>query len=509
MRPPRAFHTDGLMARLERARELALSNHTRDAIELYQGALEHKPGHLGAALGARLTLPVIYDSSEAARVSRDRVESGLRALHEDIDIFLRQPASECLGQLGWVNFFLAYQGLDDTGFQSQYGDFVARLTATHLPELCRPLPKPNARGRRIRVGFASAYFRQCTVGGYFRGWITGLDRARFETFVYHGSQRQDALTHGIESRCDHFIDLAGPGFGSLGACGERIREDGLDILIYPELGMDAHSFLLASLRLAPVQCAGWGHPVTSGLPGIDCYLSSRDAEPSDAAAHYRESLVLLDGLGVAYSKPSCPIPKQRRDFGLPESKTLYLCPQSLFKLHPDFDPLLARVMSQDAEGILVFFEADHPALTRSFLDRLNKAFLNFDLDIRQRVLVLPYLRHPDYLEVNRLCDVMLDPPYWSGGNTALDALASGLPIVCFEGRFMRGRQSAAMLKRLGLSQLIASDTDDYLSIAHALAHDGAYREAVRARLRARVDTLFDQDAAIASLERFLIQAANA
>ncbi len=505
MKPRHAIPLSELDTELEQARLLALSNRTAEAIARYRRVLARDPDNLAAAIGVHLTLPLVYDSSAAVQAARERVESGLHVLLDERPRFLRMASQRCLDDLLQVNFFLAYQGRNDLFFQSRYGDFVASLIDAHLPALTRPLPRQDVQGRRIRVGFASGYFRQCTVGGYFRRWISQLDRTRFETFVFHNSPRRDAVTRDIAAQADHFIDLAAPGFGSLDACGQRIQAEQLDILIYPELGMDAHSFLLASLRLAPVQCAGWGHPVTTGLASIDYFLSSGAAEPVAADRHYRENLVLLDGLGVSYPRPVCPNSKSRRDFGLPESKTLYLCPQSLFKLHPDFDPLLAGVLAHDADGVLVLFEADSPALTRCFLERVASVFARFALDIRQRVVVLPYLRHPDYLEVNRLCDVMLDPPHWSGGNTALDALACGLPLVTFEGGFMRGRQSAAMLKQLGLAQLIARDADDYLRIAHALAHDSVWRDEVRAQLRARVDELFDQDAAIASLENFLVK----
>ncbi len=61
--------------------------------------------------------------------------------------------------------------------------------------------------------------------------------------------------------------------------------------------------------------------------------------------------------------------------------------------------------------------------------------------------------HADYLRVNALCDVFLDTLHWSGGNTTLDALAAGLPPVTLPGAYMRGRQSFAMLRMLGLEEL--------------------------------------------------------
>jgi predicted O-linked N-acetylglucosamine transferase (SPINDLY family) len=81
-------------------------------------------------------------------------------------------------------------------------------------------------------------------------------------------------------------------------------------------------------------------------------------------------------------------------------------------------------------------------------------------------------------------------------------------MVTFEGPFMRGRQSAAMLKRLGLPELVAASADDYLRIARALAHEPGWRSQVRAHLAGQAGTLFDQPGAIASLQAFLLDLAH-
>ncbi len=110
--------------------------------------------------------------------------------------------------------------------------------------------------------------------------------------------------------------------------------------------------------------------------------------------------------------------------------------------------------------------------------------------------MLPQCSHDDYLRINAVCDAMLDTPRWSGGNTSLDALAAGLPIVTLPGRFMRGRQSAAMLSLAGLSELVARDDDDYVRIATRLASDEAWRDTVTARLREGSFRLFGDAAPV-------------
>ena len=108
--------------------------------------------------------------------------------------------------------------------------------------------------------------------------------------------------------------------------------------------------------------------------------------------------------------------------------------------------------------------------------------------------MLPQRGHADYLAVNRCCDAMLDTLHWSGGNTSLDAIACGLPIVTRPGRFMRGRQSAGMLAHMGLAEVVARDEDDYVARAAALASDPALRHDVRHRIEAARGVLFDDRA---------------
>jgi len=119
------------------------------------------------------------------------------------------------------------------------------------------------------------------------------------------------------------------------------------------------------------------------------------------------------------------------------------------------------------------------------------AFTEQGLSPQGRVKILPAVSHDDYKRINQLCDVMLDTLHWSGGNTSLDALAMGLPIVTLPGEFMRGRQTMAMLKLLGVEELIAGSTEEYLAIARKVATDRSFRNDVSQKILKRRDRLFD------------------
>ncbi|MGE0357059.1 MAG: tetratricopeptide repeat protein [Burkholderiales bacterium] len=467
---------------------------TEEATREFQRAESLDPASLRAALGARLVLPAVYRDEADLEARRARYAQGLEELHAGIARFTRaRPAAALLGA-SWTNFYLAYQGRDDRELQSRYGDFLAAALRASLPEFFAERPR-RARQGRLRVGFLSHFFFNCTAGRYFASWVLDLDPARFEKVVFYTNAWVADDTRAIAVAADRFHHVSGY---PLLAIARRVAAEELDVLVYPELGMHADTFALAALRLAPVQVAGWGHPTTSGLASIDAFLSCAEMEPEDAQGAYRERLVGLPGIGTRYQRPRTESTKDREALGLPATGTLYLCPQSLFKIHPANDRLFAQVLAADPKGRLVFFGYKEGPVTQHFRARLLAALAEAGIDGERRTTFLGFLSHGEYLRVNALCDVMLDTLHWSGGNTSLDAIAAGLPLVTLPGALMRGRQSAAMLRRAGVPELIAKDAGDYVRIATGLGRDETARRATRERLAEGAGALFDDAAPAAA-----------
>ena len=478
----------------------------RDDLALARGAygalLAAQPRSLRAAMGAVLTLPMVPADATSVAAVRAGFAEGLGKLERDLEAIVRgRSFADVLDDLRWTNFLLAYQGEDDRELQARFAGLAGRAIELVAPAW-RVTTRHVTSRPRIRVGFASAFFLDGTVGRYFRSWITDLDRARFEVYVYHLRRELTPFVRQLAADVERVRTFTG---GALvpSAIAPAIRDDALDVLVYPELGMDATSFALAALRLAPLQCAGWGHPVTTGHATIDVFFSCAAMEPEDADSHYVERLVKLPGIATRYVRPLAPSDAARNRFGLPDDAVLLLCPQSMFKIHPDNDSLFARILAAVPKARLVLFECRHPALTARYRARLDAALARDGVLADGRVHVLAQCGHDDYLRINRVCDAMLDTLHWSGGNTSLDALACGLPIVTLPGRFMRGRQSAGMLRLMGIDELVASDADDYLRIAARLAHDTRWRDDVASRIVSRQERIFDDPAPVAQFARFL------
>ena len=104
--------------------------------------------------------------------------------------------------------------------------------------------------------------------------------------------------------------------------------------------------------------------------------------------------------------------------GLPEDKRLYACPQTLFKFHPSFDPMLAAILARDPDGLLVLLEGATPEWVAKLTRRLRRA----GIDTERQVRFLPAMPIDQYLSLCRIADVVLDPPVFGGGNSTYEAL---------------------------------------------------------------------------------------
>lgn len=66
----------------------------------------------------------------------------------------------------------------------------------------------------------------------------------------------------------------------------------LDVLVYPDVGMEPLSYYLSFSRLAPIQMTWWGHPITTSSPAMDYFISLEEEIP-EAHNHYTEQLVRM------------------------------------------------------------------------------------------------------------------------------------------------------------------------------------------------------------------------
>ncbi|MBI2948470.1 MAG: tetratricopeptide repeat protein [Verrucomicrobia bacterium] len=487
---------------LELGNVLRESGQFDEALACFENAAALDPTNLYAQWNACLALPIIYPNADAIQLHRHRWQRGVKKLLSFIE------ARASAGSRSWfsaphTNFYLHYQGFNDLAEQRTYAKVISRLASQAYPEWSRPVAARPVAGRRIKVGFISAFFSLHTVFKLFHGWIKHLNPELFETHCFHLGKDFDKASRHVR---DHVRDFFS-NFRSNDQIIEQIRASELDVLIYPEIGMDPVTQSLAALRLAPVQCMAWGHPVTSGLETIDYFLSSELMEGPDADSHYSEKLIRLPHLSIFYPPPDISIAQKPEGLGeADKSKARFLCLQSLFKLLPQYDDLFPKIAAQAPESEFWFIGLDSRELTELFRTRLAEAFTKHGFDPGRHLRLFPKMKFGPFLGLIREADIILDSVGWSGGNTTLEAIAFDKPIVTLPGELMRSRHTYAILRRMGVEETVATDLEDYVKISARLASDKPWRSQIGAQIHASKDRVYNGYEAVKGLERFLANA---
>jgi predicted O-linked N-acetylglucosamine transferase (SPINDLY family) len=330
-----------------------------------------------------------------------------------------------------------------------------------------------------------------------RGIINHLSGKQFRlTIVCSGERGQQIMRQQITNPAVEYLPLP-PRLDNAAAL---IDQAAFDMLYYWEVGSDAQNYFLPFSRLAPVQCTGWGCPVTSGIPTIEYYLSSDLLETDTGQAHYTETLVRLPSLPTCYQRPAMPATlKPRTYFGFDEQQHLYMSIQNPRKFHPDFDSVLADILRHDPHGILVVGGGESNHLFALLQQRWQRTIP----DVVERIRVMPWMpSREDYMNLLAVADVSLDTFGYGGINTFYDSIAAGTPFVTLPTSFMRARYAAAGNALMDLTECNAATPEAYIAAALRFGSDRAYRAEVSARIASASPVLFEDINAAHELAAF-------
>ncbi len=477
--------------RINLAQALQKQNRIADADQHFRHALSLDPA-VHTRFQHALLMPVLPDSVEEIDMHRGRMLQQLRSLSERGD-----RVDDPRAVYPRFRFYLAYHGRNDREIVTTISHFARGVcpdltfTADHCVSVRQPCDG------RLHIGFVSRHHRtHHTIAKLNRRFIEKFNRERFRVTLvdFEGA---GAASPEMIAFADGHVRLP----RNLARAQSIAAARRFDILFYTDIGMDADSYNLAHARLAPLQVATWGHPTTTGIDTIDLYLSSSLIEPEDAGDHYSETLHPMTHLPTCYPRlrPEALPPADRTGLRLPEDKTLYLCPQTLFKLHPEADLLFREIILGDPNGLLVLIDG----LLR---EPLEARWRRHAPELLDRSVFVPYLPRERFLALIQSCDVMLDPPHFGGGNTTFEAMSTGTPIVTWPGPFMRARVTLGCYKTIGVADCIAPSRDAYARLAVDIGRNRDKRADIRDRILEHHASLYENTSAIRELEDVLAHA---
>ena len=517
-------------------RALTLGLDAPDAIELYRAALKIRPDFAEAVNNLGLSLSAQEQPDEAiscfrraielrpefaqaynnlgvaltAKVKSDNVplddplEYHRRALELKPDsALLASNLGNCLKQQGRLDEAIAcYRRAVELDLGSarihsnlllllllRQQETAETLLAEHelwnqrhaVPLLTRVKPHCNDRsaGRRLRIGYVSPHFNFHPVGLFMEPLLAAHDQAQFEIYCYASVLKPDKQTELCRAHANTWRNIVAL---SDEAVSEQIRQDQIDILVDLSMHTDNHRLLVFAHRPAPVQVTYLAYCGTTGLSAMDYRLSDPFIDPpGEQPGCYSEETVWLPETFWCY-KPHSPA-TQFEVLTVREPGPIRFGSMNAYcKVSPEAFDTWCEILRRVPNSTLLLHADAGSHRTTAYAKAQERGIGP------ERLKFVGPQTFANYFATYHGIDITLDPFPYAGGTTTCDALWMGVPVVSLAGHTAVGRGGLSILNNIGLPELVAHNTKEYVDTATRLAGDHARLSELRQTLRTRMQS---------------------
>jgi predicted O-linked N-acetylglucosamine transferase (SPINDLY family) len=466
-----------------------------EAIACYRRALQVKPDFVEAHsnLGLALHEQGLLDEAIASYHRALQLKPDLVEAHNNLGLTLQEQgelpeAIACYrrvldlrpGDSGThsnllyaLNFCPGYDPQTIRGELRRWSEQFAEPLAKHL----QPHFNDRSPHRRLRVGYVSPDFRSHPVGRFLLPLLESHDHESFQIFCYASVLVPDRITESCRAHADMWRSVLG---FSDQQVAEVIRRDQIDILVDLTMHMANNRLLVFARKPAPVQVTYLAYCGTTGLSTIDYRLTDPYLDPPGRFdPFYSEQSIHLPETYWCY-QPLVQVPCVPRVPALKAGRVTFGCLNNFCKATAATLAAWSELLQAVPQSRLLL----HAQVGRH-RDRVSGFFAQQDISA-DRVMFVKQVPVAEYFEIYERIDVALDPFPYGGGTTTCDALWMGVPVVSLAGQTAVGRGGVSILSNVGLPELVAQDSEQYVRIAVELAQDLCRLSELRATLRDRM-----------------------
>lgn len=406
------------------------------------------------------------------------------------------------GKTTTISPFRSLQFEWDPSFQLQIAKSHSELIKRNMAALRKKLNFQHVphNNPRLKLGYISSDFRNHTVGHLCQGLFKQHNREKFEIFAYatcadDGSE----IRQRIENNCDHFFDLSAASFEE---AAQKIYDDKIDILIDLTGHTNIGEAEILALRPAPIQAHYLGFLGTMGADFVDYIITDKIVTPPEEQENYSEKFLYMPNTYQinSHNHDIAETPT-RNSCGLPEDKFVFCSFNNNYKITPKVFDAWMEILRQQENAVIWLYQTDEYAK-----NNLIKEAAQRGVDTKKLIFASKVPRD-QHLARLRCADLYLDTFIASARTSASDALWAGLPILTLPGKTFSNRVGASLLSAVGLTELIASDTDNYIQKALHYTNNPDALKDIKTKLNDNIETepLFDTERFVRDLESVIVR----
>ncbi len=344
----------------------------------------------------------------------------------------------------------------------------------------RPFANDRSPERPLRIGIVCPELRVYSAAFFLRPLLEARDKENFHVTCYASNVLMDGSASQLRALSDAWQPLAGL---TDDAAAQRIRDDGIDILVDVSAHTAGNRLPLFARKPAPVQVTYLGCTGTTGLSTMDYRLTDGYVDAAGDDNFCTETLIRMPDATWCFTPPSGgPDVASLPAFG--NGYVTFGSFNNIAKATPVVLDLWARILQQvSGSHFLLKGAAFH---NPQCAQRFRQFFADYGIE-PERIELLPDEPSPlRHLQQHAALDIALDTFPFEGVTTTFLALWMGVPVVSFAGQNHMTRVGLSILSNAGLPELAARSFDGYVQTAVGLATDLQALSALRATLRQRV-----------------------
>ena len=470
---PQALDAEGLSAEdwLERSKYFGKYHLTFQELACLKRALALDPLNFDAR---RREIYAFYWIRQEASFN-ERFQTFFQLLHEQREnlgnSFFYFYHQEMLS----LYFFHLYSlpGLDDVSLLKNYQQYLqipVQPWKGPWPEKAYPTTAPD---KKLRVAYTGREFDKGSCLQLLRPMLKHHSE-NIEVYIYDDSPRQsDNPFETLVTQWRYTLNISNQELIQV------IRADAIDILV----DVAGPTFLMRNEvfweRVAPVQVGGLGFLFSSGKR-LDYCFSDRYLTPPELAVHYPEKVKYIPTLFMWQTPPEL-------ECASPDGQGIVLgSANSLNKLNLQVIEVWSTLLKRLPQATLFLKNSrfNDPSTQKMYA----QLFAHFGIDESRLRLEKGRLTEEHLTHFYHQIDIALDPFPYQGAITTCDALWMGAPVISLCHEPWQGRAlGAVLLERIGLTECVATSTQDYIEKVVALAANveqrQIYKETLRDRLR--------------------------
>jgi len=366
-----------------------------------------------------------------------------------------------------------------------YREYDARFGLTHR-SAWRPHGNSRDTQRRLKVGYVSPDFKEHVVRYFLEPLLAHHDKNALEVYAYAELAREDAVTGRYKKYVDYWVVTTGMSDSILA---ERIRADGIDILVDLAGHSAGNRLGVFARKPAPVSVSWLGYGYSTGLTAIDFMLTDAVSVPAGSEGLFAEKPWRLAPASCVYRQAEgmggiSPLPAM--GLGYVTFGTL----SRWVRINQRVIRVWAEILKRVEGARLVIDSRDF--CEAGTQDTLAEKFAAHGIS-RDRLQIGC---HSPPWDVLRDMDIGLDGFPHNSGTTLIETLYMGVPYVTLAGRPSVGRLGGMVLEGVGHPEWIARTEEEYVEIAVSLAADLEKLATLRAGLREEMESgpLMDEPA---------------